>query len=103
MFHIFPPEPSRRLIVDTVAWTARHAPKWNPINVCSYHLQEAGATPTQELAYALATAIGVLDAVRDSGQVTVQALPDVVGRIIAQKVSEAVAAKRSATSKQTQK
>ena len=67
--YIFPPEPSRRLIVDMVAWSAENAPAWNPINVCSYHLQEAGATPVQELAYALATAIGVLDAVRDSGQV----------------------------------
>ena len=66
--YIFPPRPSRRLTVDTIAWTVRHVPKWNPINVCSYHLQEAGATPVQELAYALATAIGVLDAVRDSGQ-----------------------------------
>src|ERR1700674_5792865 len=79
--YIFPPEPSRRLIVDTVAWTGHHTPKWNPINVCSYHLQEAGATPTQELAYALATAIGVLDAVRDSVQVTADELPEVVGRI----------------------
>jgi (2R)-ethylmalonyl-CoA mutase len=67
--YIFPPEPSRRLIVDMVAWCAQHAPNWNPINVCSYHLQEAGATPVQELAYSLATAIGVLDAVRESGQV----------------------------------
>src|SRR5437764_107198 len=67
--YIFPPEHSRRLTVDTVAYTAAHIPKWNPINVCSYHLQEAGATPVQEIAYALATAIGVLDAVRDSGQV----------------------------------
>ena len=64
--YIFPPEPSRRLIVDMVAWCAEHAPKWNPMNVCSYHLQEAGATPVQEIAYSLATAIGVLDAVRDS-------------------------------------
>jgi ethylmalonyl-CoA mutase len=79
--HIFPPEPSRRLIVDTIAWTAKYTPKWNPINVCSYHLQEAGATPTQELAYALATAIGVLDAVRDSGQIAAADLPMVVGRI----------------------
>ena len=61
---IFPPIPSRRLTVDTIAYTVRHVPKWNPINVCSYHLQEAGATPHQEVAYALATAIGVLDAVR---------------------------------------
>ena len=67
--YIFPPAPSRRLIVDMIAHTVRHVPKWNPINVCSYHLQEAGATPTQEIAYALATAIGVLDAVRDSGKV----------------------------------
>ena len=72
--YIFPPEPSRRLIVDMVAWCAEHAPAWNPMNVCSYHLQEAGATPVQELAYALATAIGVLDAVRDSGQVAAGAV-----------------------------
>ena len=72
--YIFPPEPSRRLIVDMVAWCAEHAPAWNPMNVCSYHLQEAGATPVQEIAYALATAIGVLDAVRDSGQVRAGAL-----------------------------
>ena len=79
--YIFPPDPSRRLIVDTVAWTVRQAPRWNPINVCSYHLQEAGATPVQELAFALATAIGVVDAVRDSGQLTAEELPAVVGRI----------------------
>jgi (2R)-ethylmalonyl-CoA mutase len=79
--YIFPPEPSRRLIVDSIAWTAHHSPKWNPINVCSYHLQEAGATPVQELAYALATAIGVLDSVRESGQVTTDDFPAVVGRI----------------------
>ncbi|MEY2402865.1 MAG: ethylmalonyl-CoA mutase, partial [Acidimicrobiaceae bacterium] len=68
--YIFPPHPSRRLIVDMVAFCAERVPLWNPINVCSYHLQEAGATPVQELAYALATAIGVLDAVRESGQVS---------------------------------
>jgi (2R)-ethylmalonyl-CoA mutase len=79
--YIFPPGPSRRLIVDMVAWTVRHAPKWNPINVCSYHLQEAGATPVQELAYSLADAIGVLDAVRESGQVPAAEFPEVVGRI----------------------
>jgi (2R)-ethylmalonyl-CoA mutase len=79
--YIFPPAPSRRLTVDTIAWTVRHAPRWNPINVCSYHLQEAGATPVQELAFALATAISVVDAVRDSGQVSVKELPAVVGRI----------------------
>jgi len=79
--YIFPPEPSRRLIVDMVAWCAEHAPSWNPINVCSYHLQEAGATPVQELAYALATAIGVLDAVRDSGQVPAARFGQVFGSI----------------------
>ena len=79
--YIFPPGPSRRLIVDMIAYTVRAVPKWNPINVCSYHLQEAGATPVQELAYALATAIGVLDAVRDSGKVEPSELPAVVGRI----------------------
>ncbi|HEX3981129.1 MAG TPA: methylmalonyl-CoA mutase family protein, partial [Acidimicrobiales bacterium] len=79
--YIFPPAPSRRLIVDMIAYTFRQVPKWNPINVCSYHLQEAGATPTQELAYALATAIGVLDAVRDSGKIEPSELPAVVGRI----------------------
>ncbi len=67
--YIFPPVPSRRLIVDMVAWCANNTPKWNPMNVCSYHLQEAGATPVQEIAYSLATAVGVLDAVRESGQV----------------------------------
>ncbi len=78
---IFPPLPSRRLTVDTIAHTVRNVPKWNPINVCSYHLQEAGATPHQEVAYALATAIGVLDAVRESGQVPEDEFPEVVGRI----------------------
>ncbi len=79
--YIFPPEPSRRLIVDMVAWCAENSPKWNPINVCSYHLQEAGATPVQEVAYAMATAVGVLDAVRDSGQVPEARFGDVVGAI----------------------
>ena len=78
---IFPPKASLRLIVDMVAYTVVNVPKWNPINVCSYHLQEAGATPTQEVAFALATAIGVLDAVRDSGKVAPELLPEVVGRI----------------------
>jgi len=78
---IFPPIPSRRLTVDTIVHTVRNVPKWNPINVCSYHLQEAGATPHQEVAYALATAIGVLDAVRDSGQIPADEFPAVVGRI----------------------
>ncbi len=79
--YIFPPEPSRRLTVDMIAFTVREVPRWNPINVCSYHLQEAGATPVQELAYALATAIGILDAVRSSGQVGDDDFPAVVGRI----------------------
>ena len=78
---IFPPGPSLRLTVDTIAYTVRQAPKWNPINVCSYHLQEAGATPTQEIAYALATAIGVLDGVLASGKIEPSELPAVVGRI----------------------
>jgi (2R)-ethylmalonyl-CoA mutase len=79
--YIFPPEASRRLIVDMVAWCAQHAPRWNPMNVCSYHLQEAGATPVQEIAYSLATAIGVLDAVRDSGQVDPEHFGPVFGSI----------------------
>jgi ethylmalonyl-CoA mutase len=79
--YIFGPEPSRRLTVDLICHTVQHAPEWNPINVCSYHLQEAGATPVQEIAYALATAIGVLDAVRDSGQVSADVMPEVVGRM----------------------
>src|SRR3954471_3279988 len=79
--YIFPPGPSRRLIVDMVAYTVRHVPRWNPINVCSYHLQEAGATPVQELAFTMATAIGILDALRDSGQVEPADFPEVVGRI----------------------
>ena len=78
---IFPPGPSLRLTVDTIAYTVRQAPRWNPINVCSYHLQEAGATPTQEIAYALATAIGVLDGVLASGKIEPSELPAVVGRI----------------------
>jgi (2R)-ethylmalonyl-CoA mutase len=78
--YIFPPGPSARLTVDTVAYTVRHVPKWNPINVCSYHLQEAGATPVQEIAYSLATACAVLDAVRESGQVEPDRFGDVVGR-----------------------
>jgi ethylmalonyl-CoA mutase len=79
--YIFPPGPSARLTVDTVAYTVHHVPKWNPINVCSYHLQEAGATPVQEIAYALATACAVLDAVRESGQVEPELFPEVFGRI----------------------
>jgi (2R)-ethylmalonyl-CoA mutase len=79
--YIFPPAPSMRLIADVVSFTYKEVPKWNPINVCSYHLQEAGATPEQELAFALANAIAVLDAVRASGQVPADDFPQVVGRI----------------------
>ncbi len=79
--YIFPPAPSKRLTVDMVAWCAQHAPKWNPMNVCSYHLQEAGATPVQELAYSLATAIDVLDAVQASGQVAPEQFAQVFGSI----------------------
>jgi (2R)-ethylmalonyl-CoA mutase len=79
--HIFPPKPSLRLISDMVAYTVRAIPKWNPTNVCSYHLQEAGATPVQELAFALANAICVLDTVRASGAVPAGDFPQVVGRI----------------------
>lgn len=79
--YIFPPIPSRRLIVDMVAWCANNTPKWNPMNVCSYHLQEAGATPVQEIAYSLATAVGVLDAVRDSGQIPAEQFPQVFASI----------------------
>jgi (2R)-ethylmalonyl-CoA mutase len=79
--YVFPPEPSLRLISDMVAYTVSAIPKWNPINVCSYHLQEAGATPVQEIAYALANALAVLDAVRARPDVPRSALPAVVGRI----------------------
>ena len=79
--YIFAPEPSKRLIVDMIAYGIDRVPAWNPINVCSYHLQEAGATPVQEIAYALATAIDVLDAVAASGKVLPAAMPRVVGRI----------------------
>jgi len=79
--YIFPPEPSLRLIGDMIAWCYREVPKWNPMNVCSYHLQEAGATPEQELAYALATAISVLDTVRAGGQVPDEDFEIVCSRI----------------------
>jgi (2R)-ethylmalonyl-CoA mutase len=78
---IFPPAPSKRLIVDMVAWCAHNAPKWNPMNVCSYHLQEVGATPVQEIAYSLANAIDILDAVRASGQVDEAQFDQVFGSI----------------------
>jgi ethylmalonyl-CoA mutase len=79
--YVFPPEHSLRLISDVIAYTVHEIPQWNPINICSYHLQEAGATPTQELAYALCTAIAVLDAVKASGQVSEKDFGKVVGRI----------------------
>jgi (2R)-ethylmalonyl-CoA mutase len=79
--YVFPPQPSMRLITDTITWSRIECPKWNPMNVCSYHLQEAGATPAQELAFALATAIAVLDGVKASGQVPDADFPMVVGRI----------------------
>jgi len=79
--YVFPPGPSLRLITDMVAYTVNTIPKWNPINICSYHLQEAGATPVQEIAYSMSTAISVLDAVRDSGQVPQERFGEVVARI----------------------
>ena len=79
--YIFPPAASRRLIVDMFAYCDQHVPLWNPMNVCSYHLQEAGATPTQEIAYSLACAIGVLDAVRDSGQVPADRMTEIVASV----------------------
>src|SRR6266568_4543380 len=79
--YVFPPGPSMRLTKDVILFTTRELPKWNPMNVCSYHLQEAGATPVQELAYALATAVAVLDTVKASGEVAPHAFGEVVGRI----------------------
>jgi (2R)-ethylmalonyl-CoA mutase len=79
--YIFPPGPSVRLTTDVIAYSVARMPKWNPVNVCSYHLQEAGATPVQEIAYALCTAVTILDAVRDSGQVPPERMGEVVGRI----------------------
>ena len=79
--YVFPPEASLRLTTDMIAYTVKEIPKWNPLNICSYHLQEAGATPTQELAYALCTAIAVLDDVKNSGQVPEDEFGHVVGRI----------------------
>jgi (2R)-ethylmalonyl-CoA mutase len=79
--YIFPPGPSVRLTTDLIAYTVTRMPKWNPVNVCSYHLQEAGATPVQEIAFTLGTAITLLDAVRDGGQVPAARLGEVAGRI----------------------
>ena len=79
--YAFPPEPSMRLIADTVAFTVNEVPDWNPVNICSYHLQEAGATPIQEIAYAISTAVAVLDEVKARGQVADEDFPRVFGRI----------------------
>jgi ethylmalonyl-CoA mutase len=79
--YVFPPAPSLRLTTDVIAYTVARMPRWNPINVCSYHLQEAGATPVQEIAYAMCTAMAVLDAVRGSGQVPPERMGEVVGRV----------------------
>jgi (2R)-ethylmalonyl-CoA mutase len=79
--YVFPPGPSVRLTTDVIAYTVARMPRWNPVNICSYHLQEAGATPVQEIAYALCTAMTVLDAVRDSGQVPPERIGEVVGRM----------------------
>ncbi|GAA2626877.1 protein meaA [Streptomyces axinellae] len=79
--HVFPPVPSLRLTTDMIAYTVAHLPRWNPVNICSYHLQEAGATPVQEISYAMATAVAVLDAVRDGGQVPAEEFGRVVARI----------------------
>jgi len=79
--YVFPPAPSMRLIKDVAIFTTSELPKWNPMNICSYHLQEAGATPVQELAFALATAIAVLDTVKKSGEVSQKKFGEVVGRI----------------------
>src|SRR5579871_261007 len=79
--YVYPPEPSLRLTKDLILFCARETPKWNPINICSYHLQEAGATPVQELSYALATAIAVLERVRQSAEADEKAFGEVVGRI----------------------
>lgn len=79
--YVFPPAPSMRLIKDTILFSTIEMPKWNPMNVCSYHLQEAGATPVQELAFALATAVEVLDTVKASGQVAPEDFGEVVGHI----------------------
>jgi (2R)-ethylmalonyl-CoA mutase len=79
--YIYPPGPSMRLIADTIVYTVKHVPKWNPTNICSYHLQEAGATPVQELAYALCTGMAVLDRVKASGEIDPKEFPQVVERI----------------------
>ncbi|GAB2589172.1 protein meaA [Streptomyces capparidis] len=79
--HVFPPGPSLRLTTDVITYTVNHIPRWNPINICSYHLQEAGATPVQEIAYAMSTAVAVLDSVFASGRIPRERRGEVVGRI----------------------
>ncbi|HVQ91759.1 MAG TPA: protein meaA [Mycobacteriales bacterium] len=79
--YVFPPGPSLRLTTDTIAYAVAHLPRWNPINICSYHLQEAGATPVQEVAFALCTAIAVVDAVLASGQLPAERTGELIGRI----------------------
>ncbi len=79
--YVFPPVPSLRLTTDTIAWSWRECPKWNPVNVCSYHLQEAGATPVQEVAFALANAIAILDAVKATGSIGPEDFAKIAGRI----------------------
>src|SRR6202043_2087776 len=79
--YVFPPDASLRLTKDMILFSARETPKWNPMNVCSYHLQEAGATPVQELGFALATAVTVLDMVRASGEGDEAAFAEIVGRL----------------------
>src|SRR4029077_8119458 len=79
--YAYPPEPSLRLSADLVTWTLREAPRWNPVNVCSYHLQEAGADPVLEVAFTLANAIGLLDAVRAGEAVDRESFPQLVGRV----------------------
>src|SRR5262249_17379677 len=79
--YVFPPAPSMRLTKDVILFTTAEMPKWNPINVCSYHLQEAGATPVQELAFALSSGQAVLDTVRAAGDVEPEKFGEVVGRI----------------------
>ena len=79
--HVFPPEPSMRLTTDLITWTFRETPRWNPINVCSYHLQEAGADPVLEVALTMANAATVLDATKATGRIPDAEFPEVVGRI----------------------
>src|SRR5207249_2537992 len=79
--HVFPPEPSMRLTTDLITWTFRETPRWNPINVCSYHLQEAGADPVLEAAFTMANAAAVLDATRSTGRISEEEFAEVVGRI----------------------